>query len=151
VLTYTKYAKYLGNKANLLEAQTVLEKALSIQPYNSELQKQLKALENRVEADRQYAAGVEALKESDQEKAIDSFSQALKLKADHTLAKKQIVLLKTKFADSYHKKAMILYRKQQLDEAIKTWSRVLMLDPEHEMAKLYRARAIELKEKIERL
>jgi len=151
VLTYTKYAEYLENKADLLEAQTILEKALSIQPYNSDLQRQLKALENRGKADRQYAAGIEALKESDQEKAIDAFSQALKLKADHKLAKEQIVLLKTQFADSYHKKAMILYRKQKLDEAIKTWRRVLMLDPEHEMAKLYRARAVELKEKIERL
>ncbi len=151
VLTYTKYAQYLENKADLLEAQTVLEKALSIQPYNRNLQKQLKELENRREADLHYAAGLQAVETSQQDKAIDAFNQALNLKPDHELAKKQIALLKIKFVDSYHKKAMVLYRKQKLDEAIKTWGRVLMLDPEHDMAKLYRARAVGLKEKLERL
>ncbi len=151
VLTYTKYAEYLEDKADLLEAQTILEKALGIQPYNRDLQKQLKELENRRQADLHYATGLQAVKASQQDKAIDAFNRALNLKPDHELVKKQIVLLKIKFADSYHKKAMILYRKQKLDEAIETWGRVLVLDPGHDMAKLYRARAVGLKEKLERL
>jgi len=151
VLAYTKYATVLENKADLLEAQTILEKALSIQPHNRGLQHQLTELENRRNANQRYAEGIAAMQLSERDKAMDAFSQALKLKPDHELAKKQIVFMKTKFIDTYYKKAMIFYRKQELSAAITTWGRVLILDPDHEMAKLYRARAIELKEKLEKL
>ena len=45
VLTYTKYAFYLVDKANLLEAKTILEKAVIIQPNNKRLLQQLMAVE----------------------------------------------------------------------------------------------------------
>ena len=46
---------------------------------------------------------------------------------------------------------MTEYRKQNLDKAIDLWDRVLALDPNHELAKLYRARAVELKVRLEKL
>ncbi len=150
VLSYTKYAGYLETEADLLEAQTILEKAISIQPYNRDLQRQLKELENRREAERQYDLGVESLESSDRDKAIDAFNNVLELKPEHELAQKQLADMRTRYIESYQKKAMTLYRKQELDASIKAWSRVLALDPENELAKLYRARAIELKEKLER-
>jgi len=150
VLSYTKYAGFLETEADLLEAQTILEKAISIQPYNRDLQHQLKELQNRREADQQYNLGVEALESSDRDKAIDAFNNVLELKPDHELANKQLAGMRTRYIDAYQKKAMTLYRKQELDASIKAWGRVLALDPENELAKLYRARAIELKEKLER-
>ncbi len=47
--------------------------------------------------------------------------------------------------------AMTEYRKQNLEKSIELWDAVLALDPNHELAKLYRARAVELKEKLEKL
>jgi tetratricopeptide (TPR) repeat protein len=150
VMSYTKYAGYLVTEADLLEAQTILEKAISIQPYNRDLQRQLKELENRREAERQYDLGVKALESSDRDKAIDAFNKVLELKPEHELANKQLAEMRTRYIDSYQKKAMTLYRKQELDASIEAWGRVLALDPENELAKLYRARAIELKVKLER-
>jgi len=150
VLSYIKYAGYLETEADLLEAQTILEKAISIQPYNRDLQRQLKELENRREAERQYDLGVEALESSDSDKAINAFNKVLELKPEHELANKQLAEMRTRYIDSYQKKAMTLYRKQELDASITAWGRVLALDPENELAKLYRARALELKGKLER-
>ena len=148
VLSYTKYADVLAEKADLLEAQTVLEKALSMQPRNSRLQKQLEALSIRREADHQYQNGVEALQAGIQNKAYEYFRKSLELQPEHPLARKQIFRMKSELVDTYHKKAMQLYSKQQLLEAVKYWDRVLELDPNHEMARLYRARALELQERL---
>ena len=151
VLSYTQYANSLAEKANLLEAQTVLEKALSMQPKNLKLKQQLENIENRREADRLYQRGVEALQAGNEDKAYEDFKKVLVLSPKHTLAKKQIIKLKADVIETYHKQAMQLYRRQQLDEAIVVWNKVLELDPDHELAKLYRARAIELKEKLKKL
>jgi tetratricopeptide (TPR) repeat protein len=151
VLSYTRYAEKLAEKANLLEAQTVLEKALSMQPRNKKLRQQLKHLENQREADRLYQSGVEALQAGKEDKAFEDFNKVLDLDPNHALAKKQILSLKSDIIDEYHKQAMQLYRKQKLDAAIAIWDKVLALDPDHELARLYRARAIELKERLKKL
>lgn len=151
VLTYTKYAFYLVDKANLLEAQTVLEKAVSIQPNNRRLKSQLNRIEKQRNADRLYSDGVRLLKAGNNEKALDSFHQAVKLQPNHELAKKQIAKLQTSVIESLHKKAMTLYTNQELDDAIMNWDKVLKINPKHELAKLYRQRAIELKERLDKL
>nr|WP_232059370.1 LysM domain-containing protein [Kineobactrum salinum] len=50
-----------------------------------------------------------------------------------------------------HRRALNAYRAQDLDKAIDLWNRVLVLDPEHENARLYRAQALELQSKLRRL
>jgi tetratricopeptide (TPR) repeat protein len=151
VLTYTRYAETLTEKAELLEAQTMLEKALSMQPLNSKLQRQLEALEKRRKADQFYQIGMTALRAGDEDKAYGYFQKAIKLQPNHALAHKQIVSIKSDVINSYHKKALQLYSKQQLLEAVEYWDRVLEIDPNHEMAKLYRARALELQERLNNL
>ena len=151
VLSYIKYADELAQKANLLEAQNILEKAVSIQPGNDKLKKQLKQVERQREAVRLYKAGTDAVAAGDSAKALDAFSAVLKLDPTHEGAKKQIVSMKSDAVDSLHKDAMTEYRKQNLEKAIDLWDRVLMLDPSHELAKLYRARAVELKDKLQKL
>ena len=151
VLSYIKYADELAQKANLLEAQNILEKAVSIQPGNDKLKKQLKQVERQREATRLYKAGADAVAAGDSAKALDAFSAVLKLDPAHEGAKKQIVSMKSDAVESMHKDAMTEYRKQNLEKAIDLWDRVLALDSSHELAKLYRARAVELKDKLQKL
>jgi len=151
VLSYIKYADELAQKANLLEAQSVLEKAVTIQPNNDKLKKQLKQVEKQRDAARLYKAGMDAVAAGDSAKALDAFNAVLKLDPTHEGAKKQILNMKSDAVESMHKDAMTEYRKQNLDKAIDLWDRVLALDPNHELAKLYRARAVELKGKLEKL
>lgn len=151
VLTYTKYANHLVNKANLLEAQTILKKAVSIQPGNKELKKRLAFVKRQREAERQYRNGLAALKKGSRDKAFDAFNSALSLKPDHKMAKKQIVKMKSSVINALHRKAMKLYKNQELELAINNWNKVLKINPDHELARLYRARAVELKERLDKL
>jgi tetratricopeptide (TPR) repeat protein len=151
VLTYTKYANHLVNKANLLEAHTILKKAVSIQPGNKELTNRLAFVEKQREAERHYRNGLVALKKGSRDKAFDAFNNALLLKPDHKMAKKQIVKMKSSVIKSLHKKAMKLYKNQELELAISNWNKVLKINPDHELARLYRARAVELKERLDKL
>ena len=151
VLSYIKYADELAQRANLLEAQNILERAVTIQPNNEKLKKQLKQVERQREAARLYKAGTDAVLAGDNAKAVDAFSAVLNLDPMHEGAKKQIMSMKSDAVDSMHKDAMTEYRKQNLDKAIDLWDRVLALDPNHELAKLYRARAVELKVRLEKL
>ncbi|HTM29615.1 MAG TPA: LysM domain-containing protein, partial [Rhodanobacter sp.] len=56
--------------------------------------------------------------------------------------------LRSQLLDSYHERAIVLYRDQQLDQAIVLWNRVLAIAPGYEPAVVYRARALELKQRL---
>jgi len=149
VLTYTKYANELVSKANLLEAQTILEKAVSIEPNNADLQNQLTQVKNTREANRFYQQGLEAINTGNKTKALQSFQRVLVFNPSHSLAKKQVSKIQGSVIESKYKKGMQHYRKQELTDAISAWTDVLEMDPNHELAKLYRSRAVELKLKID--
>lgn len=51
----------------------------------------------------------------------------------------------------YHKQALAAYRKQNLDQAIALWDKALAIDPNYEPALGYRARAMELKKRLNQL
>lgn len=57
--------------------------------------------------------------------------------------------LRAQLVNNYHQQAIVLYRDQQLDRAIALWDRVLTIDPDYEPAKVYRARAMELKQRLQ--
>jgi len=149
LLSYSRYAKELVRKANLLEAQTVLEKAVSIEPNNSGLQNQLKKIKNTREANRIYQLGLAAVNSGDKIGAFKSFQEVLVLKPSHSMAKQQVAKIRAPVIESRYKEAMQHYRKQELTDAIQAWDDVLEMDPSHELAKLYRSRAAELKQKID--
>lgn len=56
--------------------------------------------------------------------------------------------LRKQLIASYHQRAIVLYRDQRLDQAIALWDRVLAIDPNYEPAVAYRARALELKQRL---
>jgi len=56
--------------------------------------------------------------------------------------------LRTQLLGSYHERAIVLYRDQQLEQAIALWNRVLAIDPGYEPAIVYRARARELQHRL---
>lgn len=66
---------------------------------------------------------------------------------DSALAEKAN-MLKQQLVDKYHRQASSEFRRQELDPAIANWDTVLVIDPSHDNAKVFRARAIELKERL---
>jgi tetratricopeptide (TPR) repeat protein len=81
----------------------------------------------------------EALERMDQ--ALDVDPQLPPSGADAKALRKQLVSV-------YHQRAIVLYRDQQLDQAISLWNRVLAIEPDFEPATVYRARAMELKQRL---
>lgn len=51
----------------------------------------------------------------------------------------------------YHEQALVAYRRQDLDKAIALWNKALTIDPTYEPALGYRARALELKKRLNQL
>lgn len=56
-----------------------------------------------------------------------------------------------RLVQKYHEQALIAYRRQDLDQAIALWDKALAIDPSYEPALGYRARALELKKRLDQL
>ncbi len=150
VLSYVAQADVLHQARDLAGAQELLQKAVILQPTNSALSKRLDQVMSELEAERLYQNGVQAIAAGAPEQAAEAFRQALQRDPGHALAQQKLDEIKPELVEFYYKDAMMAYRRQELDEAIQGWDKVLALDPQHENAKLYRARAVELKERLQK-
>jgi len=112
---------------------------------------QLEAALVQLKADRLYRSGMNALRSGKQYDAFKAFEKTLTLQPKNEMAAKQLNKLKPKVTQFLHDKAMALYKNQKIKAAIGNWDRVLMIDAEHELAKTYRGRAIELQERLDQL
>lgn len=81
--------------------------------------------------------------------ALARLDQALKL--DPHLKPAGDQALREQLLSSYHERAVLLYRDQKLDQAIALWDHVLDIDPGYERAVIYRARAVDLKQRLKQL
>lgn len=149
-LIYSEYALDLIRQEKLLDAQKLLQNAVALRPDDKRLKERLANLENKLAVQRLYKNGLAALKAGSPDKAQGAFIQVVEIEPDHAKAQEQLTKLRPALIDFYNKKAILAYRRQHLKEAISTWDKVLELDPDHELARLNRARALELQEKLEK-
>ncbi|MBV1905364.1 MAG: tetratricopeptide repeat protein [Pseudomonadales bacterium] len=101
-----------------------------------------------IAADTYYSLSELYQQSNDWESAVAVLKQALILNPDHVKAEKSIYKLQNKLAEEYYRKASAAFRRQDLDTTIAFSDKVLALNPEHSDAQLYRAQAIELKERL---
>lgn len=80
--------------------------------------------------------------------AFENFKMATDLDESNDQAMEEMLVLQKEIADKYHREASSAFRRQELDLAIEKWDMVLKVNPDHSSAKLYRAQALELKEKL---
>ena len=98
---------------------------------------------------RLQAESAALLKQGRKSDALARLDQALKL--DPHLKPAGDQPLREPLLSSYHERAVLLYRDQKLDQAIALWDHVLDIDPNYERAVIYRARAVELKQRLKQL
>ena len=91
---------------------------------------------------------VSLLDQGQAQQALARMDQALSLDPRLQPAGAEAASLRSRLLDSYHEQAVVLYRDQQLDKAIALWNRVLAIAPNYEPAVAYRARALELKQRL---
>ncbi|MDW2983285.1 LysM peptidoglycan-binding domain-containing protein [Rhodanobacter sp. KK11] len=80
--------------------------------------------------------------------ALARLDQALTLDPRLKPAGADAATLRKQLLDTYHERAIVLYRDQQLDQAIALWERILAIAPDYEPATVYRTRALELKQRL---
>jgi tetratricopeptide (TPR) repeat protein len=100
-----------------------------------------------------YYAQVGKLNLLDEEtfSAFENFRMATDLDENNAQAMEEMLVLQKEIADKYHREASSAFRRQELDLAIEKWDMVLTVNPDHSSAKLYRAQALELKEKLDNI
>lgn len=99
--------------------------------------------------ERAMRAGALAHKSGDFERALAEYSKAAGL--DQPGAEAKAGEVRKQLVSRYTLNARTAFARQDLDGAIRSWERVLAVDPNNETAKLERQRALTLKEKVKGL
>lgn len=100
-------------------------------------------------AQRLQAESSALLRQGQKDQALARLDEALTLDPHLKPAGNQA--LRDQLLASYHERAVVLYRDQKLDQAIALWDHVLAIDPGYERAAVYRARAIELQQRLKQI
>ena len=111
----------------------------------------LSALNKPLAANRYAQIAQLNLQDNDNLAAFDHLKKASLLDPANVQVSEDMLVLQKDLSDKYHREASSAYRRQELDLAIEKWNKVLEIDPQHSSAKLYRAQAIELKERLKKL
>ncbi len=151
VRAYREQAQRKTRAGQLHQAKDLLEKALVLAPTDDDLLTQLTNVEDQLEARSLYETGKSLAANGNYAQAYEALSQALIYDPELSDAAALQNQIKPKLVEQYHRKAMNLFREQRLDAAIKYWDKVLELDPANTLAPGYRARALELKQKLRHL
>jgi len=110
--------------------------------------KEIAETDNILAATYYAKAGQLNLTEEQTFAAFENFKMATDLDNKNDQAMEEMLVLQKEIADKYHREASSAFRRQELDLAIEKWDMVLKVNPDHSSAKLYRAQALELKEKL---
>lgn len=99
-------------------------------------------------AGRLQDESVSLLKQGQKGEALRRLDQALLVDPQLRSNGSVSASMRRQLVAQYHQRAIVLYRDQQLDQAITLWNRVLAIDPKFEPAIIYRARALEIKRRL---
>ncbi len=102
-------------------------------------------------AARLQAESVALLDQGQKSQALARLGEALDMDPSLRPSGPKAVSLRHELVANYHQRAIVLYRDQHLNQAITLWNRVLAIDPGYEPAVIYRARALELKQRLKQL
>ena len=83
------------------------------------------------------------------DQALDDYRRAASL--DQPTAGARAEALRKRLVDRHTQAARTAFAKQDLAGAIRSWDNVLVLDPNNELAKLERQKAVQLKQKVDQL
>jgi tetratricopeptide (TPR) repeat protein len=146
---YLTFADQLKSEGRKDEAATALQRAAELDPKSSEIRERLAALARDEKANQIYRQGTEYLVADKPIDAFEAFTEALKLAPDHSAAGEERTKLIPLVTEAYHREAMTYFRRQDLDAALGIWDeKVLAIDPDYQPALLYRAQAIDLKQRL---
>jgi tetratricopeptide (TPR) repeat protein len=102
-------------------------------------------------AQRLQRESLSLLDQGRNDQALARLGEALSIQPSLKPEGPQAAALREQLLASYHEHAIVLYRDQQLDQAITLWDRILAINPNYEPAVIYRARALDLKHRLKQI
>lgn len=151
ITVYVDYSGVLASAGQPAAAKSLVTKALVAYPDDRRLRAQVNSLAQQGNVEQTYRGGLAAIKGAAWGKAYDSFVAVLVTTPNHQGAKTKLQEIRPQVIEYFHRKATNDFRKQNVDEAISNWDKVLEIDPQNSLAKSNRARAVELKERLKNL
>lgn len=151
VAGYMNYATDLATRGKYPDARRALRRAQDLDPGNQALSGQLANIDRQEDAERFYLMGVRSLDDGDKLQAYAAFVKAVEMSPQHARAQRQAKSLRPTVAQIYHRRAMEAFRRQDLDQALQIWDKVLQIEPNHGPATLYRAQALDLNKRLQDL
>ncbi|MCU7802568.1 MAG: LysM peptidoglycan-binding domain-containing protein [Candidatus Thiodiazotropha sp. (ex Lucinoma borealis)] len=148
---YNEYADQQINQGNLNDARITLEKLIILDSSDEAAINKLILVEDKIEAQKLFQNAQDQQNAGKLEEAYQTYAQVLTYDPDNTAAKDAQLITRDKLTDSYHRQAMQLFRKQELDEAIGYWNKIIALNPNHSLAPGYKARALEMKQQLQKI
>ncbi|MCU7849569.1 MAG: LysM peptidoglycan-binding domain-containing protein [Candidatus Thiodiazotropha sp. (ex Lucinoma kastoroae)] len=148
---YNEYADQQINQGNLNDARVTLEKLIILDSSDEAAINKLILVEDKIEAQKLFQNAQDQQNAGKLEEAYQTYAQVLTYDPDNTAAKDAQLMTRDKLTDSYHRQAMQLFRKQELDEAIGYWNKIIELNPNHSLAPGYKARALEMKQQLQKI
>ncbi len=122
--------------------------AVAEPPADDAAAKATEAATPRSAANQLMQQGADLAKAGNLEGAYDAYREAAVRDPGNRDAALQRDATRTQLARRYEREATQAFQRQNLDEAINKWDRVLALEPSNQKAKLERERAIDLRKKL---
>ncbi|MEW8507083.1 MAG: LysM peptidoglycan-binding domain-containing protein [Candidatus Thiodiazotropha sp.] len=148
---YNEHADQHISQDNLEEARVTLEKLIILDTSDDQAINKLILVEDRLEAHKLMQTAQDQQSAGNLEAAYQTYAQVLTYDPDNQKAKDSQLSVRDQLTDSYHRRAMQLFRKQKLDDAIGFWNKILELNPNHSLAPGYKARALEMKQQLKKI
>jgi tetratricopeptide (TPR) repeat protein len=148
---YTEHADQLIKEDDLEAARNTLEKLIILDTSDSKAVNKLILVEDKIESKKLFKKARNLEQDGEYEQAYHTYGQVLTYDPDNPIAKEAQLKVRKQLTNNYHRQAMHLFRKQELDEAIAFWNKILELDPNHSLAPGYKARALEMKQQLQRI
>ncbi|MEW8039654.1 MAG: LysM peptidoglycan-binding domain-containing protein [Candidatus Thiodiazotropha endolucinida] len=148
---YNEHADQLINRGDLDNARTILEKLIILDSSDDAAINKLILVEDKIEAQKLMRAAQDQQTAGNMEEAYQTYTQVLTYDPENSAAQASQLSVRDQLTDSYHRSAMQLFRKQELDEAIAFWNKILALNPNHPLAPGYKARALEMKQQLQKI
>ncbi len=148
---YNEHADQLINRGDLDNARTILEKLIILDSSDDAAINKLIQVEDKIEAQKLMRAAQDQQTAGNLEEAYQTYTQVLTYDPENSAASASQLSVRDQLTDSYHRRAMQLFRKQELDDAIAFWNKILALNPNHTLAPGYKARALEMKQQLQKI
>jgi tetratricopeptide (TPR) repeat protein len=148
---YNEHADQLISRGDLDNARNTLEKLIILDSSDDAAINKLILVEDKIEAKKLLRTAQDQETAGNLEQAYQAYMQVLTYDPENSAAQASQLSVRDQLTDSYHRRAMQLFRKQELDEAIVFWNKILELNPNHPLAPGYKARALQMKQQLQKI